>query len=793
MLSACQERLSLRTMLAALALSISMASGAFAAPPLHERIDAEIEAAHVGPFAPVTSDAEFIRRVSIDLVGMVPTAAEARAFISDPAPNKRAALVDRMLASPEYARNFALLFDSTLMERRGGSQVPSDQWHEFLRQSFEANKPYDQLAREILAADGAEPARAPAKFYLDRGGEVNLLTRDVGRVFFGMDLQCAQCHNHPAIDDYLQADYYGLSAFLNRSFLFNEGGAKAKNKLSVFAEKADGEVSFKSVFTGESADKVVPQLPKGATMVEPTFAKGQEYVVAPAKDVRPVPKFSRRAQLAALATNGRNAAFNRNIVNRLWAHMMGRGLVHPLDMHHPANPPSHPALLALLADDFVARKYDIKSFLRELALSKTYQRSCDLPSPTGFDFAQVAKRLETTTKEHAALVAAADKSKAASEKATSELAEARKAVEKLTPEAAKLQAAVDALRPAAEKAAGEVEAAKRALATKEEAAQAVAEASAKAKLAAAKVAGDKVLAQAAQQIESRLAPLNAEVAALKKTLETKTTTAKTATDQLEKAKQAASKPVADLTAARTRASSLEARSQAVSNQSTTDRMMANAAAERLADLKALVEYEKLAKSKPADAPRAWSLMAERWNSRFASASLKPIAPEQLAWSMMQAVGLIEPNRGVALTALKAKAEKEKKTLEAAEQARELENAVYGKLNPNVAIFVTLFGAGAGQPQDFQSSVGQALFLANADLLQGWLKPATGNLTDRLTKTSDPIALGDELFLSVYTRLPTDRERTEIADYLKGRDQDRPAAIGEMIWALLSSAEFRFNH
>src|SRR5581483_11147738 len=201
--------------------------------------------------------AEFIRRVSIDLAGMTPPTAEARAFISDPSPTKRVALVDRLLASPEYARNCALIFDSMLMERRAGTQVPADQWHEYLRQSFEANKPYDQLAREILAADGVEPARAPAKFYLDRGGEVNLLTRDVGRVFFGMDLQCAQCHNLPAIDDYLQADYYGLSAFLNRSFLFNEGGAKAKNKVSVFAEKADGEVSFKSVFTGESADKVI--------------------------------------------------------------------------------------------------------------------------------------------------------------------------------------------------------------------------------------------------------------------------------------------------------------------------------------------------------------------------------------------------------------------------------------------------------------------------------------------------------------------------------------------------------
>src|SRR4029077_11789942 len=122
---------------------------------------------------------------------------------------------------------------------------PADQWKEYLRASFAANKPWDQLAREILGSDGAEPATRPAaRFYLDRLAEPHLLTRDISRLFLGMNLQCAQCHDHPKIEDYTQEDYYGLCAFLNRTVLFQD---KAK-KIRYLGEKADGEVTFVSVF-----------------------------------------------------------------------------------------------------------------------------------------------------------------------------------------------------------------------------------------------------------------------------------------------------------------------------------------------------------------------------------------------------------------------------------------------------------------------------------------------------------------------------------------------------------------
>src|SRR5204863_2742597 len=142
--------------------------------------------------------------------------------------------------------------------------------------------------------------------------------------------------------------YYGINAFLNRSFVFVD---KAK-KVSVFAEKAEGEVSYQSVFDTKLTKSTGPRLPDGRMVKEPKFDKGQEYVVAPAKDVRPVPKFSRRAQLAGAIASADNAQFKRTGANRLWALVMGRGIVHPVDFDHEENPPSHPELLATLADEF---------------------------------------------------------------------------------------------------------------------------------------------------------------------------------------------------------------------------------------------------------------------------------------------------------------------------------------------------------------------------------------------------------------------------------------------------------
>jgi hypothetical protein len=362
-------------MIAALTAVVALAP---APTPLHETIDRLVAAGHAGPFAPPAADAEFLRRATLDLAGTLPSVAEARGFPADPSPAKRQTLIDRLLAGPGYARRMTHVFDVTLMERRPDGKVARAAWEDYLRAAFAANKPYDQLVREILAGDGADPAtRAAAKFYLDREMDPTLVVRDVSRVFLGKNLQCAQCHDHPQIDDYKQADFYGLLAFVNRSFLFPD----AKAATAVVAEKADGDVTFVSVFDPKKVTKATgPKLPGGKAVDEPKMDKGKEYKVAPAKDVRPVPAYSRRAELAKRITAPDNPAFARTAANRVWAALMGRGLVHPLDLDHSDNPPSHPELLDLLAAEFVAHGYDVKYLVREIALSQTYQRSSEPPA-----------------------------------------------------------------------------------------------------------------------------------------------------------------------------------------------------------------------------------------------------------------------------------------------------------------------------------------------------------------------------------------------------------------------------
>jgi hypothetical protein len=376
---------------------VGASKSAPAAAPLHEQIDRLFEADTLVPTTPQSDDAEFLRRAMLDLHGIIPTAADVRSFLADKSPTKRTKLIDDLLASPRFARHMATTFDVLWLERKVDKNIKVQDWYDYLYHSFHEGKPYDQLVREILLADDLQEATKPAtKFYHVRACEPNALTRDIGRLFFGMDMQCNQCHDHPTIDDYTIADYYGLYAFVNRTYLFTN-----KQKVQFVAEKPDGEASFKSVFTDESADKVVPRVPRGPAIVEPVLKKGEEYAVKPdkAKEVKPIPAFSRRAALAERGVDGSSEMFDRNAANRLWAQLIGRGLVHPVDFHHPYNPPSHPALLDLLAREFRTHGCDPRYLLREIALSKFYGRSCELPRPQQLSSPAVAKRKASLERE----------------------------------------------------------------------------------------------------------------------------------------------------------------------------------------------------------------------------------------------------------------------------------------------------------------------------------------------------------------------------------------------------------
>lgn len=367
------------------------------AVPLHDQIDRLFEADTLVPSMPQADDAEFLRRAMLDLHGIIPTVDDVRSFLADKSAAKRTKLIDDLLASPRFARHMATTFDVLWLERKTDKNIKPQDWYDYLYHSFHEGKPYDQLVREILLGDDQqESTKAATKFYHVRACEPNVLTRDIGRLFFGMDMQCNQCHDHPTIDDYTIADYYGLYAFVNRTYLFTN-----KQKVQFVAEKPDGEASFKSVFTDESADKVVPRVPRGPAIVEPVLKKGEEYAVKPdkAKEVKPIPAFSRRAALAERGVDGSSEMFDRNAVNRFWAQLIGRGLVHPVDFHHPYNPPSHPALLDLLAREFRAHGCDPRYLLREIALSKFYGRSCELPRPEQLMSTTVAKRKTALERE----------------------------------------------------------------------------------------------------------------------------------------------------------------------------------------------------------------------------------------------------------------------------------------------------------------------------------------------------------------------------------------------------------
>lgn len=361
-------------------LAFSIPSALLAADDLPGRIDAAVRKGskdHLKEIAPKSTDAEFLRRVTLDLTGIIPTATEARQFFDDKNPDKRTQLVDKLLASPRHAQHLQEVFDVLLQDRRPDKNVKNGEWRDFLRKSFAANKPYDQLVREILSADGVDPKnRAAAAFFLNRDGEPHQITKDISRIFLGMNMQCAQCHDHPLVDHYKQDFYFGIFAFLNRSYLFTDKATK----FSILAEKADGEVSFQSVFVAKVTKNTGPRLPEGKELKEPKFDKGQEYEKPVKAGERGIPKYSRRAQLAEQIVGEGNTRFPRATMNRLWFLMFGRGIIHPVEFDHPENPPSHPELIDLLTKEFVASKYDLRAMIRAIVLSDTYQRSSEVPA-----------------------------------------------------------------------------------------------------------------------------------------------------------------------------------------------------------------------------------------------------------------------------------------------------------------------------------------------------------------------------------------------------------------------------
>lgn len=541
---------------AMISLTLCAALTAPAAEALADAIDRLIAAKADGPLGGRADDAEFLRRASLDFAGQIPSADEVRAFLQDGSADKRSKLIDALLADDRFAAHWTDRLSVMLLERQDLGQVSGGDWRQFLHRSLQGTPHWDVMVRTMIAGSGKGEARPAMKFL--GTGDHHRLTEDVARLFLGMDLKCAKCHDHPSVDDWKQAHYWGLFAYLNQTKLSKP---HAVDKQTYFIESlATKKVEFESVF-GNEKESTGPKLPDAEEIAIPQFAKGEEFEHPAADGLPAVPKFRPRERLADDLTAKTNARFARNSVNRLWFLLMGRGLSHPLDQVHSDNPPSHPELMDLMTNEFVAHEFDLKWLLREIASSESYQRSSRLPD------------------------------------------------------------GVKSVEP----------------------------------------------------------------------------------------------------------------------------------------------------------------------SSYRAALHKGLTPEQLLHAILRATGNLAQ-----VSAFKAAADTQKFDRKGYFSGTHQE--LPQSLDEVSAIFVQTFGQPAGVAEvEFAPGLNKSLFLMNDRLILHWLQPRDGNLVARLGQEKTAAAIAEELYLSVLSRFPDQAEHLEVADYLQAQQARRDAALGDLVWALLCSSEFRLNH
>ena len=305
----------------------------------------KLEALRIPP-SPLCSDAEFLRRVYLDTIGLLPTPEELQQFLADPSPDKRARWIDRLLDRPEFVDYWAYKWsDLLLISSRKLPQPAVWAFYQYVRQSVADNKPWDQFAREILTARGSNLSNGAANYFVMHR-DIAELTEKTTVTFLGLSLTCARCHNHP-IEKWTQDQYWALANLFSR--VAQKNGDRP------------GEVIVYDLPSGD-----VPHLRRGIPM-PPAPPDG------PALDLSD-PR-NRREYFAAWLTSPENPYFARALVNRVWRHFLGRGLVEPEDDLRLTNPPTNPELLDTLTRDFVQHRFDVKHLIRTILNSATYQRS----------------------------------------------------------------------------------------------------------------------------------------------------------------------------------------------------------------------------------------------------------------------------------------------------------------------------------------------------------------------------------------------------------------------------------
>ena len=303
----------------------------------------------VPPSAPC-DDPTFIRRVSIDLSGRLPSVEETEAFVADPDVAKRDKLIDRLLDNPSYADYFANKWSSILRNKRRTPNYTrgSYAFHGWIRDSLYENKPYDQFVREIVSASGEMGDNPPVVWYREVK-EVDQQVEDTAQLFLGLRIQCARCHHHP-FEKWSQRDYYGLAAF------FSQVGRKPgyePEEQRIFHRR--GEAAATNPKTGER--------------LAPTGLGADPLKGAAERDPR--------QSLADWMSDPSNPFFAKALVNRYWKHCFSRGIVEPEDDMRVTNPASNPELLSALSEHFIAHHFDLKDLLRTICKSSTYQLAAE--------------------------------------------------------------------------------------------------------------------------------------------------------------------------------------------------------------------------------------------------------------------------------------------------------------------------------------------------------------------------------------------------------------------------------
>jgi hypothetical protein len=356
---------------------------------LDREIDQRLKAEQV-PASAQASDSEFCRRVYIDIIGRVPSLDETLAFLNNQHLDKRAKLIDELLASREYGQHWATIWTNLSVGRTDAAQLAASfhraRFQNWLANSLNANTGWDSIVSELLTAEGSVQEVPAAAFLLSYSGnnlqpQPERIVGAVSELFLGIQLKCAECHNHRgpyAVSYWKHADFWAMAAFFSR--LRNQSGDKGSGP------------SARTILTEED-------VPKGRALSDNTFMPprpilpgGSLEVPDPSDSSKFLPQPARakflegeapellaggpyRPWFAAWLTSPRNPYFAKALVNRLWAHFFGRGLVTPIDLMHKSNLPSHPGVLQELTGEFVASGYDIKHLIRCMLKSQAYQRS----------------------------------------------------------------------------------------------------------------------------------------------------------------------------------------------------------------------------------------------------------------------------------------------------------------------------------------------------------------------------------------------------------------------------------